>query len=287
MWGRTIAGALAAWTLTAFLATGAMAQGAPMIMPMSEFQLEMRAALLKLDPTLRIELVGEDSLKVRQAKAKGQESLSLFLGNAYERYRKAPQDLEAIIGQWTRVVAPGVERAALEPKTLVVLIRPQDYLETAKAGELVSRPLVGDFIEILAIDEGESFRLATQEELKKADVGIADAWAAARRNTSEKIGPFRIDLFEPGIWLVTDDANLALNLVSMPERWAAQGIQIKDEAAVVFLQRNMLLLADASDPARLSLVRRFVKVSEGEPEVFSTTIFLYRHGNWSVLEPSK
>lgn len=259
-----------------------------MIMPMSEFQLEMRAALLKQDPTLSIELVGEDGLKVREAKAKNDDDgLSLFLGNAYDRYRNAPGDLETIIGQWARTVAPGVERAALTRDRLVVLIRPAEYLQAMPGVELVHKPLVGDFIEVVAVDEGESFRLATQDELAKAGIQTADAWTAARKNTGEKIGPFEIESMEPGVWFVTDGASLALNLVSMPERWAAQGIEIKNEAAVVFLQRNVLLIADTADPARLSRFARFVSANEGEPEVFSTKIFLYRHGNWSVLEASK
>lgn len=284
MWGRAIAAGLAAM----ILATSACAQDAPMIMPMSEFQLEVRAALLKVDPTLRIELVGEDSLKIRQAKViKDDDGMSLFLDNAYDRYRNAPGDVDKIIGQLARVMASSGEKAALERDKLVVLIRPVEYLQAMPGLELVYRPLVGDFIEVVAIDESESFRLATKDDLTKAGIEAADAWTAARKNTGDKIGPFEVQSMEPGVWFVTDGASLALNLVSMPERWAAQGIQIKDEAAVVFLQRNVLLIADTADPARLSRFVKFVKANEGEPEVFSTKIFLYRHGNWSVLEPSK
>ncbi|WP_146219067.1 hypothetical protein [Caulobacter sp. D4A] len=285
MWGRAVVAGLAAAMI---LTTAACGQDAPMIMPMSEFQLEMRAALLKADPTLRIELVGEDSLKIHQAKAaKDDEGMSLFLDNAYGRYRNAPGDLDKIVGQLARVMASSGEKAALERDKLVVLIRPVEYLQAMPGAELVYKPLVGDFIEVVAVDESESFRLATKDDLAKAGIETAEAWAAARKNTGEKIGPIEVQSMEPGVWFVTDGASLALNLVSMPERWAAQGIEIKDEAAVVFLQRNVLLIADTADPARLSRFVKFVKANEGEPEVFSTSVFLYRHGNWSVLEPSK
>ncbi|MFT4253496.1 MAG: hypothetical protein QM608_13535 [Caulobacter sp.] len=284
MWSRALAVGLAAMVL----ATSAHAQDAPMIMPMSEFQLEMRAALLKVDPTLRIELVGEDSLQIHQAKAaKDDKGTSLFLDNAYGRYRNTPEDLDKIVGQLARVMALGGKQAAFERDKLVVLIRPVEYLQAMPGLELVYKPLVGDFIEVMAIDESESFRLASKDDLAKAGVEAADAWAAARKNTGEKIGPFEVEPVGPGVWVVTDGAGLALNLASMPERWAALGIQVKDEAAVVFLQRNVLLIADTADRERFSRFTALVKAGEGEPEVFSTTIFLYRHGNWSVLEPSK
>ncbi|NGM50346.1 hypothetical protein G5B46_12070 [Caulobacter sp. 602-2] len=281
-----IAGLTAMILGTSALGMSARAQQAPMIMPMSEFQLEMRAALLKADPKLKVDLVGEDTLKVN-ATDDPEDALSLFLDNAYDRYRNKPDQLQAIIGQLTRLLVQKTDRLPLEASRLVVLIRPEDYVRSGGGVSVEQRPLVGDFLEVLAVDEGESFRLATQDELAKAGVPAADAWASARRNTGEKIGPFTVNTLEPGVWFVTDSASLALNLVSMPERWAAQGIEVKDEAAVVFLQRNVLLIADTSDPARLSRFLRFVQGSAGEPEVISTDVFLYRHGNWSVLERSK
>lgn len=282
MWGSVVGASLAAM----ILATSARAQDAPMIMPMSEFQLEMRATLLKVDPKLKVELVGEDTLRVHSPGG-AKEGFSLFLDNAYGRYRNSPESLHEILGQMARVIVRGDDHVAFDPARLVVLIRPEEYVRSAGAAAGEARPLVGEFLEVMAIDEGESFRLATKDELSKAGVDAADAWATARRNTGEKIGPFEVETLEPGVWFVTDAASLALNLVSMPERWAAQGIETKGEMAVVFLQRNALLMADTSDPARLSRFLRFVQASAGEPEVISTTVFLYRHGNWSVLEASK
>lgn len=258
------------------------------VMSQAEFRLEIRDAIVRLDPRAKIKLIGEDTLKVesREAKTKAGAESSVFVGNAYERYQNSPDQLEEIVGQMARAALIAQTAPAIAPESLVVLLRPADYVErfrSQKIGPLI-RPFAGDFIEIIAIDTGETFRTEGADMVTPLFPDEAAAWARARANTLAKMGRLKIESLEPGVWTITNDTSLALEFVNQPDTWAAHGVTMTGDPVAVFSQRNLLLLADGGDKERLERLAMFVKQVAGDPEIMSTTIFTRHNGVWSVLE---
>ncbi len=251
-----------------------------------EFRLEVRDAIHRLAPKARIEMVGDDTLRVTPPKSKPDDGSSIFIGNAYERYLNQPDALEAIVDQMARTALTAGESAAIKPESLVILIRPVDYVTQPGLDKIkfLTRPFAGDFIEIIAVDGAETFQMTAADKVTPLFPDEASAWARAEDNTRAKMGRLEIETLEPGVWTVTNESSLALNFVDQPDAWKAHGVTMTGDPVAVFMQRNLLLLADSGDKERLERVAMFVHQIAGDPEVISTTIFTRHNGVWSVLE---
>ena len=256
------------------------------VMPLSEFRLEVRDAIARLSPKTKVTLEGEDTLHVVLPGAKAAEALSLYVGNAYERYVNDPEALDAIVSQMARTTLTVDTSMSATQESLVVLIRPASYVSQPGFDKLefLTRPFAGDLIEIVAVDGEETFQMTPADRITSLFPNVAAAWARAEANTRAKMGQMDIEAMEPGVWTVTNESSLALNLVDQPDTWAVHGLKITGDPVAVFMQRNLLLLADGGDKERLERLAMFVKQVAGDPEIMSTTIFTRHNGVWSVLE---
>jgi len=256
------------------------------VMSPFEFRLELRDAIHRLSPKAKIEMVGDDALRVVPPGSKPDDGASLFIGNAYQRYLNKPELLETIVGQMARSALGDSDQAAVTPESLVVLIRPKDYVTApgAEKVKMLTRPFAGDFIEIIAVDGEETFTMPSADKVTPLFPDVAAAWARADANTRAKMGRMEIDTLEPGVWTITNQSSLALNFVDQPDTWAVHGVTMTGDPVAVFSQRNLLLLVDGGDKERLERVAMFVDQIAGDPEIISTTMFTRHNGVWSVLE---
>ncbi len=275
-------GRIAAWVVVFALATPAWAG----VMSKAEFRLEVRDAIIRLAPKAKVEMEGDDTLRVAPPGSKPDDGASMFIGNAYERYLNKPEALETIVGQMARTVLATNDPAAVTKEDLVVLIRPIDYVTQPGFEKIkfLTRPFAGDFIEIIAIDGEETFQMTPADKITPLFPDEAAAWARADANTRTKMGRMEIDALEPGVWTITNESSLALNFVNQPDTWKIHGITMTGDPVAVFSQRNLLLLADGGDKDRLERVAAFVDQLAGDPEIISTTLFIRHDGVWSVLE---
>ncbi len=251
-----------------------------------EFRMEVRDAIHKLSPKATIQMVGDDSLRVQPPGAKPDDGMSVFLGNAYERYLNDPEALETIVGQITRTALAADLSAPVDKDRLVVLIRPVDYVTQPGFDKIkfLIRPFAGDFIKIVAIDDPETFRMGSADDVRPLFADDDALWAQAEANTRARMGKLEIDELEPGVWTVTNDTSLALNFAEQPDLWRVHGVAVTGDPVVVFLQRNLLLLVDGGDKDRVQRAATFASQLAGEPEIISTTMFTRHNGVWSVLE---
>jgi hypothetical protein len=256
------------------------------VMSKGEFRLELRDAIVRLSPKTKVEMVGDDTLRVAPAGSKPEDAASIYVGNAYERYLNRPDQLETIVGQMARTSLATGNPAAVVQESLVVLIRPIGYVTQPGFEKIkfLTRPFAGDFIEIVAVDGEETFQMTAADKITPLFPDEAAAWARAEANTRAKMGRMSIDTLEPGVWTVTNDSSLALNFVNQPDTWSVHGVTMTGDPVAVFSQRNLLLLADSGDKDRLERVAMFVDQIAGDPEIISTTMFMRHNGVWSVLE---
>jgi hypothetical protein len=256
------------------------------VMSKSEFRLELRDAIVRLAPKAKVTFEGEDTLRVTPPGAKLKDGSSLYVGNAYERYLNDPEALETIVGQMARTSLAADASPSVTRESLVVLIRPIDYLTLSGLDKIkfLTRPFAGDFIEIVAVDGEETFRMTAADQVTPLFPDEAAAWARAEANTRAKMGRMDIDTLEPGVWTITNESSLALNFVNQPDTWKVHGVTMTGDPVAIFSQRNLLLLVDGGDKDRLERVAMFVDQIAGDPEIISTTMFTRHNGVWSVLE---
>jgi hypothetical protein len=273
---------IAAWMVVFALATPAWAG----VMSKAEFRLEVRDAIIRLAPKAKVEMEGDDMLRVAPPGSKTDDSASMFIGNAYERYLNKPDMLETIVGQMARTALMTNDPAAVTKEGLVVLIRPIDYVTQPGFEKIkfLTRPFAGNFIEIVAVDGEETFQMTSADKITPLFPDEAAAWAWADANTRAKMGRMDIDTLEPGVWTITNESSLALSFVNQPDTWKIHGITMTGDPVAVFSQRNLLLLADGGDKDRLKRVATFLDQIAGDPEIISTTLFTRHDGVWSVLE---
>ena len=277
------------WTARVVAGLMALALAGPAwagVMSKAEFRLELRDAIVRLAPKAKVALEGEDTLRVVAPGAKPDDASSLYVGNAYERYLNDPGALETIVSQMARTALVANASISVTPESLVVLIRPTDYVTQPGLDKLkfLTRPFAGDFIEIVAVDGEETFQMTAADQITPLFPDEASAWARAEANTRAKMGRMDIGTLEPGVWTVSNESSLALNFVNQPDTWAVHGLKMIGDPVAVFMQRNLLLLADGGDKERLERLAMFVKQVAGDPEIMSTTIFTRHNGVWSVLE---
>ena len=256
------------------------------VMSKAEFQLELRDAIHRMSPKAKIEMVGDDTLRIVPPGSKPDDGASMFIGNAYQRYLNKPEQLETIVGQMARAALGNTDQVEVTPESLVVLIRPMDYVTQPgfEKFKMLTRPFAGDFIEIIAVDGEETFLMTSADKVTPLFPDVAAAWARAEANTRAKMGRMEIDTLEPGVWTITNQSSLALNFVDQPDTWAVHGVTMTGDPVAVFSQRNLLLLVDGGDKDRLKRVAMFVDEIAGDPEIISTTMFTRHNGVWSVLE---
>jgi hypothetical protein len=256
------------------------------VMSKAEFRLELRDAIVKLSPKAKVAFEGEDTLRVVQPGAKPEDAFSLYVGNAYERYLNDPEVLETIVGQMARTTLAANASASVTRESLVVLIRPIDYVSQPNFQKIkfLTRPFAGDFIEIIAVDGEETFQMTPADQVTPLFPDEAAVWERAEANTRAKMGRMKIETLEPRVWMITNDSSLALNFVNQPDTWKIHGVTMTGDPVAVFSQRNLLLLADGGDKDRLERVAKFVDQLAGDPEIISTTMFTRHNGVWSVLE---
>jgi hypothetical protein len=277
-WREAMLGVLAAL----MLATPALAKPLTPV----QFRNQARAAVERLVPGVKVRVVDERTLRVRLPGAAPADELQMMLDGAYDRYLNDPEAREAIIEQMVRLLVSANTPQAATQDNMVILLRPADYLESSGLGavEALNRPFGEGFIEIVALDVGETFRVVGLEDLLPVGRDKDTIWRKAAENTRAKNAVYNVSRPEPGAWMISSDSSLAPYFVMTPDVWAANGVVMKGDPIAVFLERNLLLLADGGDKDLMKGLPIFLSKVKDEPGTISTTMYIRRNGVWSVLE---
>lgn len=251
-----------------------------------QFRNEARAAVERLIPGVKVQVVDERTLRVRLPGAGRTDELQMMLDGAYDRYLNDPAAREAIIEQMVRVLVSANTAPVATQDNMVILLRPADYLQSSGLGAVkaLSRPFGAGFIEIVALDVGETFRVVGVEDLLPAGKDPDTIWRKAAENTRAKNAAYDVGHPTVGVWTISSDSSLAPYFVMTPDLWAANGVVMTGDPVAVFLERNLLLLADGGDKDLIKGLPIFLNKVKEEPGTISTTMYIRRNGVWSVLE---
>jgi hypothetical protein len=252
-----------------------------------EFRALVRGAVEKRLPGARIQEIDDRTLRVTPPGGGPGDEIKMMVEGAYGRYLNDPASRDAVIDQLVRVTSTLDTTPAAKSDNVVILIRPSDYLANAGLGEMkaLTRPFGSGFIEVIALDIGETFRVGEADEVLKIFKDRDAVWRRAAENTRARNLRFDVEpLGNGGAWAISSDSSLAPFFVETPDLWAANGVTIKGDPIAVFLRRNLLLLADGGDMDLRLKLAIFLDNIRDDPETISTTMYIRRNGVWSVLK---
>jgi hypothetical protein len=274
------------WTVLSVLAcfVALPVNAAPLTM--LEFRAQVRGAIEARAPRARIDAIDERTLAVKLPGGGPNDEFKVMLESAYGRYLNNPAGREAVIDQLVRVLDNATTEPKPTPDNVVILVRPADYFETAGLSEIKTmfRPFGDGFIELIAMDLGETFRVGGAEDLLTMFKDPDTAWRQAAANTRSRNVKYDIEAPARGLWMISSASSLAPYFVETPDLWAANGVTIKGDPIAVFLQRNLLLLADGGDKDLRAGLAMFLDNAKEDPETISTTMYIRRSGVWSILK---
>lgn len=251
-----------------------------------QFRNQARAAVERLLPGAKVKIVDERTLRIKLPGGGRDDELQMMLDGAYDRYLLDPSARDAIIEQMVRVLVSANTAPVATQENMVILLRPADYLEVSGLGAVkaLTRPFGVGFMEIVALDIGETFRVVGVEDLTPVVKEEDAIWRKAAENTRARNAVYDVGRPAKGVWTISSASSLAPYFVLSPDLWAANGVAIKGDPIAVFLERNLLLLADGGDKDLMKGLPIFLNRVKAEPGTISTTMYIRRDGAWSVLE---
>lgn len=216
-------------------------------------------------PDARIEVVDELTFIVRTNDG---SELTVNADNLARAVAEEPQRRSALIQRFARSVAQtaAASRPALE--AVVAVVRTESWvqgLQARRGFELLSRPLVGDLVEVAAFNTPDSFQYGSRDQFL-ALAGSADVWAAARRNAQRLMGPLTREPVAPGVESVfAPETDLASSLL------LSSSFCRPERRQVVLVVERGLLIGDGSQAEVVAALRREAATS-GEPESSGTLV---------------
>lgn len=193
----------------------------------------------------------------------------VFLGNAYEDYRRQPTDLEDLLRRQATTALQVVQpERAIDGSKLLVVVRSlalrdgyeESALEAGAAPEqykLFSRPLPGKLAAIVVLDAGDSLRYPSATELTEA-FGSADRiWALAMANTPKRVGSPQVEPLSFTTAISGD--GVATSLLLMDDFWADFGRSHPGRPVVFIAGNDLLLVADADNADAMMQLRKMAR----------------------------
>ena len=156
----------------------------------------------------------------------GGMSAQVNLDRAYGEYQAAPDQVDAIVDRWARLLVSPLP--ARDAATLIIVLRPADVIASYNAalgaqGGVLVRPFVGDLEEALAFDSPEELQYATADGLDAAGVSEDAAWARAPANVAARMGNLdRTSTPLAGVTLMSGGDGIAPSLLIDPGLCAQQ-----------------------------------------------------------------
>lgn len=247
----------------------------------------------KAIPGVKIVRKGDTEIEVTPP---GTPPLFVSVAASYRYYSTHPDDYAGGLDRLVRNMQMSLDPPKMQAGQMVIIVRNRAYLEASErgpvgdfgggtvGGELVSKPLAGDMVMILAEDHPEAIRLPRKADVRR-EVGEVDkVWGQALARTPDKIGELSVEPVRKGVFLASGDAGFAPSLLA-PGLWDRPELKGKGDPVVLVLDRDNILFAWTGDPGAVDRMVALVTEMRGKGEEFLSRDFLVRDGEgWRVLE---
>lgn len=213
---------------------------------------------------------------------------NLSMTTSYEYYEKDPERSEEIIEGLIATLQEEAEGTPASRDNLVIIVRPVGAKVELGAGQAIplSRPFVGDMIQILAVDSETSIRYAGRDDLVMLKLSEADAWKLGLSNLSVRMGKLEAIPLEgvDGLLGVGSESGLGPSaLLGKPP--CGPGSQRPEGQLALVLARDFFAIPANDQPASLAVFWAMARHEAASPEAFSRTAITCKGGRWIPIAP--
>jgi hypothetical protein len=240
-------------------------------------------------PDSTIAVVSDDHLKIADGKG---HDIDAYLDNAYAVYQQNPAHLQDVLKGYVSASIEAMEPTPIAAVELIILVRPAEYVQAQMAtaggsgepGPLLFRPLAGDLVEIVAVDEPSTYKFLPASALRAA-LGLDDAkvWALALDNLRDEVAS--PDLTSRQV-VALQLGGVASSLLVEPELWDSPSMQAGGAPVVAPVGKDLLLVTHEEDAKGIADMREKAREMRQDPDALSDRLFVRRKGAWVELDPS-
>lgn len=212
----------------------------------------------------------------------------LSIATAYEYYEKDPERSGEIMDSLVAILQEGAEGEPASRGNLVVVVRPAGAQVEIGGGQAISlsRPFVGDMIQILAVDSETSIRYAGRDDLTKLKLSEAEAWRIGVSNLSVRMGKLEAIPLEgvEGLLAVGSESGLGPSALLGPPP-CGPGSEHPEGQLVLVMARDFFAIPANDQPASLAVFWAMARHEAASPEAFSRTAITCKGGRWIPIAP--
>jgi hypothetical protein len=234
--------------------------------------------LHKLAPDVTVKVVSDAQLELSRP---GADTVTSYLNNAYGEYVGDPANLDQFLNGYVGVALQTLNGfPPIRIENLVILIRPRGYFPAAI--QQATRPLGGDFLEVLAVNTPKSFEIPRADVITKAFGAIDDKlWDRAGQNSKSLMGHVTGEVLGDGVMEVSCGQGFAGSLLVFDTLWAS-GQFPGNGPVVVAVGKNELMIAHSGDPKSVSALRAFVAEHVNDPALLSSSLLVRTPNGWAT-----
>ncbi len=262
-------------------------------MSLARFRDAYIAEIHRQEPAATVKVVAENELEVTLPGGGDNDAL---LDNAYAFYRQDPAQLKAVLGHFVGALFSGEAEAVYTARQLLLLVRPASYLQAEARllgddpkhlGPPLSRPIAGDLIAIVAVDQPTTYIYPPASSLRAAlKLDDAAIWKRAMANTRRKLPGLPPDKGDKAIAsMVSGEGVSSSMLVVDPEQWDAPAEQVGGPPVVAPVAKDMLIVTHLGDLGGVRALRKMAAQEADDPDGLTQQLFVRRNGGWEVLAP--
>jgi len=181
----------------------------------------------------------------------------------------------------------------IDPADMFILVEPTAMIDAQKVklkdeGRLsdanmpIYRPLVGDLVEMLAIDHQDKLEIPQLWMFTNIfKDGQDKTWVMALRNTSYITEPVQIKTDDDGMLVVTSIRGPVSSVLLEDQIWSTRQFQGNGDIVVLVDQRG-LLVGHTRNPKQLRELKKGVALGADDPNLLAKTLLVRRDGHWQV-----
>lgn len=240
---------------TAFCAMAAFAQGIDLPETLEDTAILIRDQLIAKDQYDEV-IIAEDYSIV--AMSDGEEKTVFYPDNLHKILSQIqdPEERLRALENHMNLMDQAAQNDVLTAETIdrvFPVIRHSDHGRSAPAGELISRPFVGDLAVFYVFDSPNTVQFLTQGQLDNAGISIDELYAAAQTNVARVAR--NVEIIEDTVGILKLDGYYENSLLVYDELW--QQLAGKYENLIVIVpSRDLVVFVDGNLPQAMDYMRK-------------------------------
>ncbi len=259
----------------------------------SQFTQDYAASLRSAMPGSKVEIVKD--LEVRITKPDG-HTLTSYLDNAYNTYKKDPANKDEIIGKFMTPMVAGIGSSEqLDTANIVPVIKDRPWLEEtrqalrARGAKEVPKSVYEEYNDDLIIvyveDQPKGMRYLTPDDLPQAKIREEDLRKLACSNLSQLVTNVSL-LGAKGIYMLSAGGDYDASLLLLDTVWERLPADVQGEVVVAIPARGEVMVSGTQVAGGIESLQRFVKSTYAKaPYQLTPKLFVRRNGKFVTFEP--